>query len=172
MNCALGHSMGGGCAILAASMSPVIKTMATLASNETKPSVINAASRINNPALIIAGEDDCITLPARHQIPIYESLRSNFKTYPSIVGGTHCQMADRNFLCNSAEGACRSRNSITRMEHHAIINHYLVLWLNAELKKDSLSARQFDYLIKRDSAIRFKWSSQLSRIIPGIQNPF
>ena len=156
MNCVMGHSMGGGAAFLAAQLSPSVKSLVTLAPAETNPSAIQAAAILNIPALIFAGGNDCVTPPPANQIPMYSSLQSTCKTYISINGGSHCQMADNNFLCNFGETTCTPPPAITRPEQHIIINRYLLPWLKYELKGDCFSGAQFDSLITIDAGITFQ----------------
>jgi predicted dienelactone hydrolase len=62
MNCVMGHSMGGGAAFIATSVSPKIKFIATLAAAETTPSAVKAAASLKIPSLVVAGGNDC-TIP-------------------------------------------------------------------------------------------------------------
>ncbi len=161
MNCVIGHSMGGGSAFLAAQMSPVVKALATLAPAETTPSAIQAAASVNLPSLIFAGGNDCVTPPAGHQIPMYDALTSDCKTYISIQGGSHCQMANNNALCSFGELTCSPQPTISREEQHAVINRYLLPWLKYELKGDCIAGAQFDSLIVFDDSIAFQKSCSL-----------
>jgi hypothetical protein len=145
--------MGGGAAFLAAGLDSTIKTLATLAPAETNPSAINAASNISLPSLIMAGGNDCVTPPATNQIPMYDSLQSNCKSYISIIGGSHCQMAENNFLCSFGESTCTPQPTITRGDQHIVINRYLIPWLNYQLKGDCLAGVEFDSLITTDASL-------------------
>jgi pimeloyl-ACP methyl ester carboxylesterase len=156
MNCVMGHSMGGGAAFLAAQFSPVVKTLATLAPAETNPSAIQAATSSIIPSLIFAGGNDCVTPPATNQLPMYDSLQASCKTYISILGGSHCQMANTNFLCNIGEATCSPTPTISRAVQHTIINRYLLPWLNFQLKNDCVAGSIFDSTIAADSSINFQ----------------
>ena len=50
--------------------------LAVLAPADTRPSAVKAAASVRIPALIISGENDCITRPEAHQIPIFNALQS------------------------------------------------------------------------------------------------
>ena len=156
MNCVMGHSMGGGAVFLAASLSPKIKTMATLAAAETSTSAIQAASSISIPSLVIAGANDCVTPPANHQLPMYQNLQSACKTYISIVGGSHCQMAESNFYCNFGEATCTPAPTISRSKQHEILFRYLIPWLKYQLKGDCVAANAFNSGIASDTEITFQ----------------
>jgi len=158
MNCAMGHSMGGGSAILAARLSPSIRSLAVLAPLNTQPSSIDAASELSIPSLILAGKNDCVTRPEIHQIPIYSNLKGPSKIIITIRGGSHCQMADRSTICRLAESTCKPKPDITDKEQHAIAVKYLLPWLNYHLKSDMASAEQFDDLLKSDQSIEFERS--------------
>ena len=51
MNCAMGHSMGGGSAVLAAGSDSSIAALAVLAPADTRPSAIKSAASVKIPAL-------------------------------------------------------------------------------------------------------------------------
>jgi len=156
MNCAMGHSMGGGSAILAARFSSSVRSIAILAPLDTRPSSINAASELEIPSMIIAGKNDCVTRPEIHQLPIYSNLKSLSKIIITIKGGSHCQMADRNTKCRLAESTCRPAPEITDKAQHAIVLKYLLPWLSFYLKGDITSAKQFDSLLENDQLIEFE----------------
>ena len=161
MTCMMGHSMGGGCALLAASENQGIKSVVTLAACETRPSAIRNAAKISCPALFISGGDDRVTLPEKHQLPMFESIGSPKKVFISIIGGTHCRMANPNFLCNLAEHDPRNASKAEIELQHQVISQYLLLWLNAVLKNDPKAADDFDHLIINDSRITYKGSAIL-----------
>ncbi len=153
MNCAMGHSMGGGSAVLAAALDSSIDALAVLAPADTRPSAIKSSASVKIPALIISGENDCITRPEGHQIPIFNGLRSTSKLLITIKGGSHCQMADKSFPCNLAEFTCGPDPTITREEQHKIVIGYLVPWLNYYLKGDSSSKKRFGSMIGSDTTV-------------------
>lgn len=154
-SCAMGHSMGGGAAVLAAALNPGIDCLVTMAPAETKPSAVAAASGIALPALVISGSDDCVTRPEEHQLPIFRALMSQNKTFISIKGGTHCYMADDNRLCKLAESTCNKKTLITRETQHAIINRYLIQWLGFQLKSDPEAGSIFNRTLLSDKEIEF-----------------
>jgi len=156
MNTVMGHSMGGGAAFLAAQVNPNIKTIVTMSAAETNPSAVTAAASLTIPALVVAGANDCVTPPVTNQVLMYNALNSGCKTYVSILGGSHCQMANSNFFCNFGESTCTPQPTITTSEQHTVINDYLVKWLLAELKSDCVSGAAMDVLIENDSRITFQ----------------
>ncbi len=160
MNCAMGHSMGGGSAILAARFSSSIRSLALLAPLNTRPSSIDAASELEIPSLIIAGKNDCVTPPEIHQVPIFSSLKSLSKIIITIKGGSHCQMADRSTKCRLAESICKPDPEITVKVQHAIVVKYLLSWLNFHLNGDLKSAGQFEAFLETDTSIEFERKSE------------
>jgi len=156
MNAVMGHSMGGGAAFLAAQLNPNIKTIVTLSAAETNPSAVTAATSLTIPALVIAGSNDCVTPPSTNQLLMYDALNSTCKTYVSILGGSHCQMANSNFFCNFGESTCTPQPAITTSEQHLVLNDYMVKWLLAQLKSDCVSGAVMDELIENDSRITFQ----------------
>jgi hypothetical protein len=156
MNAVMGHSMGGGAAFLAPQFNSNIKSIVTLAAAETNPSAISAASSLLIPALVIAGQNDCVTPPNANQLAMYTSLGSACKTYVSINGGSHCQMANSNFFCNFGESTCTPQPTITRDQQHIVLEEYLALWLQAQLKLDCIAGLDFNTLINTDSRVTFQ----------------
>lgn len=151
--CVMGHSMGGGSSLLAVQYNSSIRALANLAAAETNPSAIAAASNITIPALLFAGANDCVAPPTAHQLPMYLALSSGCKTYISITGGSHCQMADNNTLCSFGEATCTPSAAISRAAQHSVIDNYLVPWLNYQLKGDCTAGAAFDALIASDPSI-------------------
>lgn len=152
----MGHSMGGGAAFLAAQYNVNIKSIVTLAAAETTPSAIAAASSLTLPALVVAGGNDCVTPPGANQVAMYNALGSACKTYLEIVGGSHCQMANNNFLCNFGEATCTPTPAITREQQHAVLEPYLGLWLDAQLKLNCDAGAVFNSTLTSDSSITFE----------------
>lgn len=167
-SCVMGHSMGGGSSFLSVQYNSSITAIANLAAAETNPSAIAACANITIPALVIAGGNDCITPPANHQLPMYNALSSACKTYVSITGGSHCQMAESNFNCNFGELTCTPAPSITRAQQHAIINSLLIPWLNYQLKGDCNAWNDFQNLLSAGSGITSQQSC--TACVTGITN--
>lgn len=151
-NALMGHSMGGGAAVLAAAASPVT-ALATLAAANTNPSAIAAAGNVSVPALYIAGANDCVTPIGQHQQPMFEATASSCKTFVSITGGNHCQMANSNFFCNLGELTCSPSATINRDEQHQAIASVLVNWLKATLYADCEAASGFEDTLEAGQGI-------------------
>jgi predicted dienelactone hydrolase len=142
----MGHSMGGGAAILAASNTinyPHMQTVIGLAPAETTPSAIAAAPTVGIPTLIFSGSSDGVTPPADHHIPIYQGLNSICKGFVSITGGAHCYFANSNFNCDFGESATSSNISITRTEQQTAMYAILDPWLDFKLKGNCQSYQLF-----------------------------
>lgn len=54
----LGHSTGGGAAVLAAAKDPQIRAVVTVTAAETRPSAVEAAGRVDAPSLHLIGAQD------------------------------------------------------------------------------------------------------------------
>lgn len=160
-SCVMGHSMGGGASFLAAQSDSSITAIATLAPAETSTSAIQAAAAITRPALIFAGSNDCVTPPSTHQLPLFDALSSACKTYVSITGGSHCQMANSNIFCNIGEMTCTPSPAISRQEQHQVIGRYLLPWLKFQLKNDCQAGEVFDSTIVSDAAITYQRTCEL-----------
>lgn len=159
--CVMGHSMGGGASFLAASQSSAFTAIANLSAAETNPSAIAAASTISLPALLFAGENDCVTPPATNQQLMYDALASTCKTLVTIHGGSHCQMAESNVFCNLGESSCSPAPAISRAEQHDIINRFILPWLDFYLKGNCQSGSAFDSLVNADTAVTVQGNCQL-----------
>ncbi len=155
MNAVMGHSMGGGASFLAAQLNTTIKALVNFAPAETNPSAIQATASIQIPALIFSGGNDCVTPPNTNQIPMYNGLLSNCKTLITIIGGSHCQMANTNFLCSVGESSCSPQPTITRTAQQNNINTYLLPWLDFQLKGNCEQGNAFDTQIVSDTGIAF-----------------
>lgn len=156
--CVMGHSMGGGAAFLAVQYNSSIRTMITLAAAETSTSAIGAAASITIPSLVFAGANDCVTPPPAHQLPMYAALASTCKAYISIVGASHCQMADQNTLCSIGEASCTPPPAISRADQHVVLNRYMVPWLDYQLKNDCVAGNIFAATVASDAAVAYQLS--------------
>ena len=161
MNAVMGHSMGGGAAFLATQLNANIKTIVTFSAAETSPSAIAASSSIVIPSLVFAGSNDCVTPPISNQLSMYNPISSPCKTYISISGGSHCQMANSNLYCTFGESSCTPIPTISRDFQHLVLNDYIVKWLEYQLKNDCVLGSQFDTLIISDSRITFQKNCSL-----------
>jgi len=166
----MGHSMGGGAAFLAAGLDPSFTALITLSAAETNPSAISAAATVVVPSLVFAGANDCVTPPATNQLAMYNALTGDCKTYLEIIGGSHCQMADYNFLCSFGETTCSPAPAISRDAQHDVISNYLVKWLNAKLKSDCESGAAFDLEIENDAAVTFQKNCLLCNPLTTVAN--
>lgn len=118
----MGHSMGGGSTLLAASDSDAsFDLLVGLAPAETTPSAITAAGSVVIPAAIFSGTEDAVTPPADHHIPIYNALNSACKQLFSISGGAHCYFANSNAACDFGESSSGGNISISRADQHDIL---------------------------------------------------
>jgi predicted dienelactone hydrolase len=159
--CLMGHSMGGGAVFAAANMHVDITAIVALAPLNTSPSAIQAASSVTAPTLIVAGGNDCITPPEKHQLPIYNFSASAKKTYLLIKGATHCQMGSHNSLCKFGETLAFCNDGISEEEQHLTLNRYLLPWLNFYMKGDYDAGLEFDSTIRSDISVEYLRSRPL-----------
>lgn len=91
----LGHSMGGGCAVLAAAADPRVRSLSTMAAALTHPSSAEAAGRLAVPTQFLAAERDAVTPPGRHQRPMFEAVPDGVPAQlGTIRGGSHSGFVD------------------------------------------------------------------------------
>ena len=159
--CVMGHSMGGGASFLSTQFYSGITAIANLAAAETNPSAVTAASLLTIPALLIAGENDCITPVATNQLLMYNAIQSPCKNLISINGASHCQMGDSNFNCSLGEATCSPAPSISREVQQQKVLSYLSLWLDAVLKQNCQSGIDFETTRNSDTTISYFQSCNL-----------
>ncbi|MCS7161818.1 MAG: dienelactone hydrolase family protein [Bacteroidia bacterium] len=172
----MGHSMGGGCAILAAANFSGAHCVVGLAAANTHPSAIQAAAQVTLPTLIIAGSGDSVTPPSQHQLPIYNNLAAACKAYVSLTGGGHCYFANPDAACDFGENSAGSTVTLTRAQQQALTLQILRPFLEAYLK-DSCPTRFMDTLAGLPSVtylitcayLRLSLSAQVSPPTP--ENP-
>lgn len=172
----MGHSMGGGCAVLAAQNFSGAVCVIGLAAANTNPSAISAAPQVSMPALILAGSGDSVTPPHAHQIPIYNALGTSCKWFVSLTGGGHCYFANNSTTCSFGESSAGSSITLTRAQQQGMTQRLLLPFLNAYLK-DSCLAKFLDTLSAM-SGITFQEQCSYQRLsiqgqvtAPTSQNP-
>ncbi len=89
-----GFSMGGACAVVAASFEPEFASLVTLAAAPITllnlyPSSINMALSVTMPSVTISGSIDGTAPPNANQVPIYNNLASVYKSFVSLTGQDH-----------------------------------------------------------------------------------
>ncbi len=134
--CVMGHSMGGGCTVLAYQYNPaLIKCVATFAPANTNPSAIAVAPAVSVPSLTFAGTNDCIAPPAQQAQLIFEALDSTAcKIYVNIDGASHCQFANANTNCNLGEVFSGCANPpLAAAAQQELVNAVLLPWLHTYL---------------------------------------
>lgn len=123
---ASGHSMGGGCSVLAASRDPRIRAVANLAPAETNPSAAAAMASVTVPVRLLAGSADTITPLGQHAQPIY-SAGGPPKQLATFQGGWHCGFQDSSsFGCDSGP--------MPRPEQLALARRYLTGFFELHLQ--------------------------------------
>lgn len=116
----VGHSMGGGAAVLAAANDPGLGLLVGMAPAETNPSAVAAAASVNVPTLVLTGSRDCVTPFATHAGPILAALAATEVRHVEIAGGSHCQFSDGYFTCSIGEGSCGGSAQIPAASQHAV----------------------------------------------------
>ena len=151
----MGHSMGGGCSFLAAASYTGSTTLVNFAAANTNPSSIVAAKNVTIPLLMFIGQNDGVTPPNQHQIPMFDSCASSCKTRVTILGGGHCYFADYNFNCSFGEGTTSPQPNITRAEQQRRVFHILKPYLNYILKNSSTDSILFINRLQNNSEFNY-----------------
>jgi predicted dienelactone hydrolase len=123
-----GHSMGGGCSILAAASDPRVRAVLPLAAADTNPSSIAASAGVHAPMRLIVGSQDSIVPPGPSGGPMFANAPGP-RQLLSIAGGFHCGFIDSSIVfCDSG--------SISRAAQLAIVRALLLEFLDLHLKGD------------------------------------
>ncbi|MFE0674537.1 alpha/beta hydrolase family protein [Streptomyces sp. NPDC058867] len=123
-----GHSMGGGAALVAASLNPAVKSVSTLAAAETNPSAVSASRALTVPAQYVGGSADTIAPVADHQRKMYDAKPAATQLRV-ITGGFHCGFEDSSgFGCDSG--------GITRAAQQRLTQGVTTAWLLHTLAGD------------------------------------
>jgi dienelactone hydrolase len=152
----MGHSMGGGATVLAASSNANIHAVICLAPAETTPSAIAAAVNVSAPSLIFSADEDFVTPPVDHHIPIYNALGSSCKYFVNIMGGGHCYYANSNFNCDFGESSSGGNITISRSEQQAAMLRYALPWLRLYLYEDCDQNMVFESDIQSDLEVNYQ----------------
>lgn len=147
-----GHSMGGGASVIAAA-NGTVSTYFGLASAETNPSAIAAASSVAVPALMFAGSSDDVTPPSEHQEPIYNAFTGSCKAYVNFTGGGHCFFANPSGTCDLGEAFSSGNITLTREEQLELTYAYLVPWLDFWLKGNEAAWPEFEQLFESPTGV-------------------
>lgn len=123
----MGHSMGGGTALLAAERNPWINAVATCAAAQTRPSSVAAAANLTVPTLFVVGSQDRIVRPATTR-RMY-AVAPSPATFASVRGGFHCGFLDNTVL----RGLGCDSGDLARGDQLEITTRLLGDWLDATL---------------------------------------
>jgi dienelactone hydrolase len=126
-----GHSMGGGASLLAAANDSTIDVVAPLAAAETTPSAIAVMNKIKAAVYLITAQNDGITPPSNHQIPMYNNAIP-IKGLPIFKGANHTKFMDTRIF-----DWTDPRGYITPSEQLRLTRRYLTSVFNLFLKEDS-----------------------------------
>jgi predicted dienelactone hydrolase len=126
----MGHSMGGGCALLAADRDPSIRVAVPFSAAETNPSSTSACLGVGVATRIVVGSQDTIVPPTTNA-PMFANLRGPAQLV-SIAGGFHCGFIDGSIaFCDSG--------SISRAQQLAIVRResaeFLLLYLRGDASR-------------------------------------
>lgn len=122
----IGHGVGGGVALLAAS-DPRVRTVIAIAPVETAPSAIAASGMLTIPTLVICGDRDQIASQDRYGQPMFGAMPIP-RQLITIHWGFHC-----GFLDMTQVGCDRGTADLSRDEQLEITRSVITPWLAANL---------------------------------------
>jgi predicted dienelactone hydrolase len=94
---AMGHSYGGATVIWAAADDPRIKVVVALApvNQPNFAALLTHSSQLTVPLLVLAGQDDPLSIPGTYTRPIYDAATGvPAKLYCEYAGGNHLDFCD------------------------------------------------------------------------------
>jgi len=112
----MGHSLGGGAAVLAAAESSPDALVLLAPQDRARPSMIALAGGVRAPTLLLTGELDCLTPPEQHHDPLHQALDAVPRAMVRLLGGGHCGFATPCEPCVGAELGCPSELSADVMQ--------------------------------------------------------
>lgn len=116
----MGHSMGGGCSLLAAASDPRVRAAVPMAAADTNPSSVAACLSVRCPTRLIVGSQDTIVPPGTSD-PMFDNLPGEAQLL-SISGGYHCGFIDSSILfCDSGSITRSAQLAIVRREATAFL---------------------------------------------------
>ena len=151
----MGHSMGGGAATVAASLTQV-ETVITFAPATLRFDTLTPASQVSTDAIVFSGSEDGVTPPSEEHLPIYDNLGSGCKYFISITGGAHCYYANSHFACDFGENSSSGNVSVSRVEQHDIMFRFLNSWLEYKLKGNTSAELTFTDDLESSNDITFQ----------------
>jgi dienelactone hydrolase len=137
----LGHSLGGGAAVLAAAAGDPGALVALAPQERARPSMLARAGDVAAPALVISGELDCITPPDAHHAPLHAGLASTPRAHAVLAGGGHCAFATPCEPCTGAEVGCPPELEVT--EQQARTRALVEPWLAWHVRGDDTAREEF-----------------------------
>lgn len=121
----MGHSMGGGCSLLAAKADPRVRVAVPMAAADTTPSATAAALDVRCATRLIVGSQDTI-VPPSSTAGMYPNLAGPAQLV-SISGGFHCGFMDSSIVfCDSGSITRAQQLGIVRRETTEFLRLYLV----------------------------------------------
>ena len=120
----LGHSTGGGAAVLAASKDKAIKAVVTVSAAETKPSAVEAAGLVEAPSLHLIGGDDTFAMSDGERIAKSWTGPAQLRI---VKGAGHLGLAEGKNWTNTLTGTEGDKGiqRVTRMLASAFFIRYL-----------------------------------------------
>jgi dienelactone hydrolase len=139
----MGHSLGGGTSLIAADPTylstnyPAPNAICTLSlGTYTVPPAMKSVPLIpaTTPILLFTASEDCIDPPAKNSEPVINAVDSQCAVLHSLIGGCHCQYADKSIGCSTTEDLCGAKPNITRQQQFDRTLLVITPWLDAVLQ--------------------------------------
>ena len=150
----MGHSMGGGAAVLAAATNQTLNALILMAPAVTDPSSITAAPQATAPVIVFSGDGDAVVTPTDAHVPIFSGLNSTCKHFISILGGGHCYYGNSApFTCDLGETVSGSTITITREQQQSIFYDFALPMMELNLKNDASKWEAFKDSLQNSTRI-------------------
>jgi hypothetical protein len=146
-SCVMGHGYGGSAATVAIQYNNLITTHISLAAVETAPGIAAAASLITIPSVVFSGAEDCVAPAAVNQLPVFNAIDSDCKSYVNLLYASHCNFAQGNLNCLSNETLCNGF-PVPAQSTNYLTNYLVVSFLRYYLKFNAPALAKFEWKLQ------------------------
>lgn len=162
-----GHSMGGGCSMLAAAGNAAVTCVFSFAAAEITPSPTAASPNVTAPLLLFGGSRDCATPANTTQRPMYNAATASCKAFVLLEGANHCQFAAANASCQAIEQSCGGIATIADSTQLNRTAAFLIPFLKWQLSGSPFGASQYAALLNSTGTATVTYRCTTTSVSPA-----
>lgn len=168
-SCVMGHDMGGSAAVHATQYYAKITALVTLGASTTSPSAQSVAANVTVPAVVMAGGEDCVSPEGSEQLPLFNGLSSDCKTYVNLLDASHCNFAQGAGSCTVNEVLC-SGFPTSYQNTNKKTTYLLSSFLRYYLKSNAPALAKFEWKLQRKGNLTYIMNcNNMARTGSGIE---